>query len=173
MGGVLPADFLGAVRPRRLDEAALRWAAVRSPFVHWLLTTPELTTPVIEARCGARLGSRREVGVRDGKLVRRHLLILPDGGAAEAAEVEIPPAFAAWAGVRAPLGPWLGRQGWRLVKRDIVPLAFPNVAAWQTVFRGTAGWLELPGRSYTMEATRGGMSAALRTVEVWNPVVVR
>ena len=84
--------------------------ATGAPFLHWLLVAEGLTTPALEARCGSRLRSVREVGVAGGRLVRRHALLDGLGRAVEIAEVRVDGAPMSWAWLSAPLGPWqIGR----------------------------------------------------------------
>lgn len=147
--------------------------ATGAPFLHWLLVAEGLTTPALEARCGSRLRSVREVGVAGGRLVRRHALLDGLGRAVEIAEVRVDGAPMSWAWLSAPLGPWLASRGWRLEKRDIRPLAFPNWGYWHRVFPEGRWWFEILGRRYWLEASRGEESVAMRVVEAWNPALVR
>lgn len=142
-----------------------------APFPHWLLTTEGLTTTALEVRCGKRLRSEREVGVVGGRLVRRHLLVDGLGRAVEAAEVRIGVEQAAWAWLREPLGTWLAAGGWGVRKRAIRPLAFPNCGEWHRVFPDGRSRLEVFGRGYLLEASRGGEAACLEVVEAWNPAI--
>ncbi len=143
-----------------------------APFLHWLLTTGEITTPALETRCGCRLRSVREVTIVGGRLVRRHVLMDGLGRAVEVAEVRMGSAPAAWAALSEPLGPWLVAKGWRLRKVDIRPLAFRNGVGWNRVFPGARWCLEVFGRSYGLEAKRGGDVEHLQVVEAWNPPFV-
>lgn len=166
-------EFREVGRPRTMDAGGLAHFRSRSPFLHWLLTTQSLTTGAIERRTGYRLSSRRWVGARGGILVRRHALSWGRGVVVEVAEVEIPAGVAAWASVPEALGPWLVRQGWRVEKRDIRPLAFPNVPVWRSVFPGSAAWAEVPGRAYGLMAIRANVAIELRVMEAWNPALLR
>lgn len=165
-------DFLEVGRGRALTADELARLAGRAPFVHWLLTTEGLTTAALETRCGNRLRSEREVSVAGGRLVRRHLLVDGLGRAVECAAVRMGVAQAAWAWLREPLGPWLGAGGWRVHKRAIRPLAFPNGGAWGLVFPAGRAWLEVFGRGYVLEATRGAEAVSLEVLEAWNPAMV-
>lgn len=167
-----PLDFSIVGGGRSLGTAELARMAGRTPFLHWLLTTEGLTTAALEARCGCRLRSQREVGVVGGRLARRHLLLDGMGRAVECAEVGMGTGHAAWATLREALGPWLAAGGWRVRKRQIRPMAFPNHGSWLKVFPEGRSWFEVFGRSYFLEASLGGEGVCLEVIEAWNPAIV-
>jgi hypothetical protein len=132
-------------------EAAvlLRWQH-QTPWIADLLTTPELTTPILEHRLHAPLSSQKLLLPEAGQLLRLTLLTTPDGRCIERAQVTMP-ADSPWSSTDGPLGPRLASAGFRLEKRNIRPLEALPDPKWPSLFPGTPIHLII-GRSYHLQA---------------------
>ncbi len=149
-----------------LSHDTLREVTLVSPFLSWLLTTPELTTPALVQRWGGGECVTQRVVERlaDGRMVRRARQVI-DGVVREISAIVLPVEREEWAMVEAPIGPWLAGQGFTLSKQEIRPLLFRSRPELEEIFlERSASW----GRSYEMRVQSVGEApVVLAVIECW------
>lgn len=140
-----------------------------TPFLHHLLTTPDITTPLLQKALGKPLQSEQHFTTNDTYLHRRNRLLL-DTQLIELAEIHFTAPYPEWSRTSQPLGPWLIEQDFQLEKKYITPLHFPFHKTIQTLFSLTEPQ-SCYGRRYEFHVTKKNASWNLPLIELWNPLV--
>ncbi|MBX7157396.1 MAG: hypothetical protein K1X66_03315 [Verrucomicrobiae bacterium] len=141
------------------------------PFIYQLLTTPTLTTPLLERAVNQTLQSQQTFKKTENTLIRCNQLRLSQkpNTLIEIAETTFSEKIPDWAQIDEPLGPWLASQGYALEKKSITPLLFLSCDFLQQLFSTTQNCY---GRSYQFQITSPqNMIYSVPTLEIWNPLV--